>query len=64
MKNTTVRLDERLYERLRNIAKLECRSVNKQIIVIVREFTERYEKAFPKEIEKIQSADAKTASTD
>ena len=35
MKVTTVRLDEKLYERLRDMAETNQRSVNKQMIIYI-----------------------------
>ena len=43
-KNFSVRIDGRLLEKLRYIAKSEERSVNKKVILLIRDFVAEYEK--------------------
>lgn len=43
MKNTTIRLDDKLLKKLQMIAKAEYRSMNKQIMIVLRKFAEEYD---------------------
>ena len=43
IKSTTIRLDEMLFDKLRLIAKRECRPFNKQIMIIIRRYVDEYE---------------------
>ena len=45
MTNTNLRIPDELYEKLREIAKLEHRSINNQMVHIIEEFVEEYYKA-------------------
>jgi len=42
MTNTNLRLPDEIYEKLREIAKLEDRSINGQMVHIIREYIENY----------------------
>jgi len=43
-KSLSVRIDEEMLEKLRYIASYEGRSVNSQILILIRECIEKYEK--------------------
>ena len=45
MTNTILRLPDELYEKLKEIAKREHRSINSQMVHIISEYIEDYEKA-------------------
>ena len=43
IKSFSIRIDRELLDRLRQIATQEKRSINKQIIILIRDFVTRYE---------------------
>ena len=45
MTNTNLRIPDELYEKLKEIAKLEDRSINSQIVHIIRKYIDEYEKS-------------------
>ena len=44
MKQYTLRIEEKILEKLRHIAKYECRSVNKMVTIILRKYIQSFEK--------------------
>lgn len=44
-KNISVRLDETLLNKLKALSELEMRSVSRQVMILVRDAVEKYEKA-------------------
>ena len=45
MTNTNLRIPDDLYEKLKEIAKREDRSINSQMLHIIRKYIEEYEEA-------------------
>ena len=43
-KNLTVRIDEKELSKIRKVAKYECRSVNRQILILIRDCVEEFAK--------------------
>ena len=46
MKYYSMRIDEEMLEKLRYIAKHEYRSVNKMVMIIIREYVSEFEKRY------------------
>ena len=46
IKNLSVRIDENLLNKLHAVAAYECRSANAQILILVRDLIEAYEKEY------------------
>ena len=47
MKSFSIRMEETMLNEIRKLAKKERRSVNKQIVFLVRSYMEKHEKSLP-----------------